>query len=150
MEGEMDAPDLYHPDLLAYAKSHALLRKTHDATQVVMAYNPYCGDKFEIRFDVDGVIRNTSFYGHGCIVSKASTGLLVEMLLGKTVQEAVREIREYLSIMKQDSVPTMADMPYRHLMVARKYPGRVPCATLAWEALLQSEVILSLLKHEGT
>jgi nitrogen fixation NifU-like protein len=142
--------ELYHPELLAYARVHPLFRERNDARYVVKAYNPYCGDKFEVHFDLtDGVVTNATFFGYGCIISKASTGLLTEVLANKTIRQAVHEIRTYLNSMKNTADQVADDPPYRHLMVARKYPGRVRCATLAWEALLQSEVIVSRLTTEG-
>ena len=52
--------------------------------------NPLCGDhiRIELRVDENGVITDAVFDGRGCSISQASADLLVESVIGKTVEEA--------------------------------------------------------------
>lgn len=133
MASTTDNEELYHPDLLALAGDHPRFRTGHEAMYMIKAYNPLCGDKFEIRIDVHTVITDTSFYGFGCVVSKASTAVLTDMLIGKTLTEAYDLIRDYLEAFHSEN--TAVDHRLKHFTVARKYPGRIQCATLSWEAV---------------
>jgi len=51
--------------------------------------NPLCGDhiRIDLRVDEDGKVTEAAFDGHGCAISQASADLLVESVIGKTVDE---------------------------------------------------------------
>jgi nitrogen fixation protein NifU and related proteins len=51
--------------------------------------NPLCGDhiRIDLRVDTDGRVVEAAFQGHGCAISQASADLLVESVLGKTIDE---------------------------------------------------------------
>jgi len=134
-----DKQELYHPDILAAARNPARWRMEHDAQYIIKAYNPVCGDKFEIRLDVDGVITDTSFFGYGCVVSKASTALLTEMLLSMHLEEAREMLVQYVTMMTDEKYELQSDSSFLPFMNARTYPGRIQCALLGWESLLKNE-----------
>ena len=138
MGDQMEKPELYHPDILALAQNPPRWRKEHVAQYCIKAYNAVCGDKFEIRLDIDEVITDASFFGYGCVVSKASTALLVDLLVGLNADDAGRMIRTYLDQIHNGKTKVNSDSRFVPFMIARKYPGRVQCAVLAWETLLQS------------
>jgi nitrogen fixation NifU-like protein len=51
--------------------------------------NPLCGDhiRIDLRVSEDGKITQVGFDGHGCAISQASADLLVESILGKSLDE---------------------------------------------------------------
>jgi nitrogen fixation NifU-like protein len=51
--------------------------------------NPLCGDHIQIdlRIGEDGRVSEVAFDGHGCAISQASADLLVESVIGKSVDE---------------------------------------------------------------
>jgi nitrogen fixation NifU-like protein len=51
--------------------------------------NPLCGDqiRIDLRLDGDGRISEAAFDGHGCAISQASADLLVESVIGKSLDE---------------------------------------------------------------
>ena len=51
--------------------------------------NPLCGDhiRIDLRLDGEGKVVEAAFDGHGCAISQASADLLVESIVGKTVDE---------------------------------------------------------------
>lgn len=55
--------------------------------------NPLCGDhiRIEMRVTQDGIVSEAVFDGKGCSISQASADLLVEFVIGKTIEE-VKEI----------------------------------------------------------
>jgi nitrogen fixation NifU-like protein len=59
------------------------------ASAVVEVNNPVCGDVLRLAIRVeDGRILEARFQTRGCVTSIASSSLLTEMLLGKTLAEA--------------------------------------------------------------
>ncbi len=51
--------------------------------------NPLCGDHIQIdlRLDEENRVKEASFDGHGCAISQASADLLVESVIGKSLEE---------------------------------------------------------------
>lgn len=51
--------------------------------------NPLCGDsiRIDLRMGADGKVAEAAFSGHGCAISQASADLLVESVIGKTLDE---------------------------------------------------------------
>jgi len=51
--------------------------------------NPLCGDhiKIDLRVDEGGIIDEAAFDGHGCAISQASADLLLESVIGKSVED---------------------------------------------------------------
>lgn len=104
---------------------------------VVDLNNPTCGDviRLTVEFDEDK-ISNIAFSGHGCTISTASSSMMTEIVLGKTKPE-VAELAEIFSEMvtgKTDSrQERLGDAQF--LAGVSKFPARVKCSTLPWNAL---------------
>ena len=51
--------------------------------------NPLCGDKIriDVRLGDDKRVKEAAFSGHGCAISQASADLLLESIIGKTIEE---------------------------------------------------------------
>jgi nitrogen fixation NifU-like protein len=58
--------------------------------------NPLCGDhiKIDLRVDDENVITEALFSGHGCAISQASADLLMEMIVGKPIDEVKKMTKE--------------------------------------------------------
>ncbi|MGH9348290.1 MAG: Fe-S cluster assembly sulfur transfer protein SufU [Vicinamibacterales bacterium] len=100
-------------------------------------YNPLCGDRLTLYLRVDNaLIKDVSFQGSGCAISKASASLLTESVKGKTIAEA-----EALFDRFQRMITAPADAPpddlgkLTVLAGVRQFPVRVKCASLAWHTL---------------
>lgn len=51
--------------------------------------NPLCGDhiKIDLRVDENNIIKDAKFDGHGCAISQASADLLLEYIIGKSLDD---------------------------------------------------------------
>ena len=135
----MDLRDLYQQIILDHNKSPRNYHKLANANKEVEGFNPLCGDHYTIYLQVeDDVIRDISFEGSGCAISKASASLMSSMLKGKTVSEAEALFKKF-----HDIVTGQVDAE-EHLIELGKlaafsgvcdYPARVKCATLAWHTM---------------
>jgi len=58
--------------------------------------NPLCGDhiQIELRVDENGAVSDARFDGHGCAISQASADLLVESVIGKSLDEVKKLNRQ--------------------------------------------------------
>ncbi len=60
--------------------------------------NPLCGDhiRVELQLDAENKVRAAAFDGHGCAISQASADLLMESIVGKTLEEVKALTKEDL------------------------------------------------------
>jgi nitrogen fixation NifU-like protein len=66
--------------------------------------NPLCGDviNIELLLDKNGKVSEAAFDGHGCAISQASADLLLESIIGKSLDEikelTKQDVLDYLGI----------------------------------------------------
>ncbi|MFH0402485.1 Fe-S cluster assembly sulfur transfer protein SufU [Streptococcus sp. A23] len=100
-------------------------------------HNPTCGDVIELSVKIeDNVITDIAFDGVGCTISTASASMMTEAVLGKSLDQA-QELAEVFSQMVQgqqnDKQKELGDAAL--LAGVAKFPQRIKCATLPWNAL---------------
>lgn len=50
--------------------------------------NPFCGDEITINLKVkDGIVVDAAFAGQGCAISQASASMMMEEIIGKSIDE---------------------------------------------------------------
>ena len=80
--------DLYQEVILEHSRHPRNYRAMESASRKVEGFNPLCGDRFTIYLDMqDGSIRDVSFQGSGCAISKASASMMTQTLKGKSAGE---------------------------------------------------------------
>jgi len=138
--------ELYQSVILDHNRAPRNYRIMADATGSAEGYNPLCGDQVRVFVRVeDGVVRDVSFQGNGCAISRASASLMTAAVKGKPVAEAERLFAGFHALLTGGAGPAAAgaapDPELRKLAVlggVREFPTRVKCATLAWHALRQA------------
>jgi len=60
--------------------------------------NPLCGDhiKIELRVDNNNIVKEAAFSGHGCSISQASADLLLESIIGKSLDEVKKMNKSHI------------------------------------------------------
>lgn len=133
----MSEIDLYHPLILERNKNPRFFG-SHSEGTLITAYNPVCGDEFQIAIEiVDHKIKEITFKGFGCAVSKAAIDLLIEQLLNLSQEEAVRQIEKYLTIIDSEQPPAIDIYPLAVFQKVKHHPSRRDCATLGSDAILK-------------
>ena len=62
-----------------------------DANLVLEGVNPNCGDDIWLKLKVeDGTITDGAFVGDGCAVSQASADMMLDLIIGKSKEEAMK------------------------------------------------------------
>jgi nitrogen fixation protein NifU and related proteins len=118
-------------------------RGTLESPDVEVAmYNPVCGDEITLQLAVEGeAIRAARFNGQGCAISQASASMMAHLLEGKTLAEADELTARFTRMMHGDEEAardrSLGDL--RALAGVSKFPVRVKCALLAWNALQEAE-----------
>ncbi|HYT04641.1 MAG TPA: SUF system NifU family Fe-S cluster assembly protein [Gemmatimonadales bacterium] len=108
------------------------------ATHTVSLNNPLCGDEIDLQLRVDGdVIKEARFVGRGCSISQASASMMTQLLKDKPVPQALA-LAERMSAMLQGDAAAARDKALgdlRALAGVSKFPVRIKCALLPWNAL---------------
>ncbi len=143
-----DLSELYQEVILDHNKKPRNFQKLEDANRKAEGYNPLCGDQVTVYLRLeDEVIRDISFQGLGCAISKASASMMTTSLKGKTQSEA-EVIFDRVHKMLTGELDTKADLQELGKLTVLsgvcEFPTRVKCATLAWHTLRAA------LKEEGT
>ena len=131
--------NLYEQLILDHNKVPHNYGKPATADAVVEAFNPLCGDAFQLYINFDGdVIGGLHFEGNGCAISKSSASLMTTMLKGKTKSEARELFQLFQTMLNSDPTAALDESGLGELMAfssVREYPLRIKCAVLAWRAL---------------
>jgi nitrogen fixation protein NifU and related proteins len=133
---------LYQEIILDHYRNphHKGLREPFDAQ--VHHVNPLCGDEVTLRValkDAGGepAVADVSYDALGCSISQASASVLADMVIGKTVREAM-EVSEAFRALMQSQGQAEPDEDLLGDAIAfegvSKYPARIKCALLGWMA----------------
>jgi nitrogen fixation protein NifU and related proteins len=138
----MQLESMYQEIILDHYRNphHRGLREPFDAE--VHHVNPVCGDEVTLRItlkDVDGepVVEDVSYDALGCSISQASVSVLSDLVIGKTVGEAMVVNQAFLELMqsrgeKEPDEGLLEDAAA--FAGVSKYPARIKCALLGWMA----------------
>jgi nitrogen fixation NifU-like protein len=140
---EQELRELYQQVILDHNKAPRNFRKIEDASNFAEGYNPLCGDNVTVymKIDENNVIRDISFQGSGCAISKASASLMTSMLKGKTVEEAEKLFNNFHDLVtdKLGDKPNLDNLGKLAVFAGvREFPARVKCASLAWHTMLSA------------
>ena len=115
-------------------------------------FNPTCGDEVTMRVELSRgenndetpIVSSIKWDGHGCSISQASLSMMVDLVEGKSVDEALRLDALFHKLMEsrgeglknEEDEDALEDAMV--LQGVSRYPMRIKCALLAWEGLKDS------------
>lgn len=101
--------------------------------------NPSCGDDVKMQLLIeDGVVKDIRHEGIGCSICCSSASVASVTLKGKTINEALAIIHEFYEMIKGlDYNKEILSGDAQAYVGVSKFPARIRCATLAWNALEQ-------------
>jgi nitrogen fixation NifU-like protein len=134
-----DLRDLYQEVILDHNKNPRNFRKLEGATKVLDGQNPLCGDHYTLFLLLeDDIIKDISFEGAGCAISKASASLMSSILKGKSRSEAEKIFQLFHKVVTGEIDPVDHLDELGKLAAfggVSEFPARVKCATLAWHTM---------------
>jgi nitrogen fixation NifU-like protein len=131
-----DLTELYQQVILDHCKRPRNFHELPAPTCSAQGHNPLCGDQLKLFLVLDGdTIKDISFIGSGCCISKASASLLTESLKGKTRAEVRTLFDQVHEMVTTGNV--VGDVGKLAVFAGvHKFPARVKCAILAWHAVM--------------
>ena len=145
--GEWDMPNSFYREIV---NDHNL-RPAHkhelpNANRELRGVNPSCGDDITLYLYVeDNVIKDGAFTGDGCAISQASADMMLDLIIGKTEDEAGRLSELFLRMIKGTvSEKELDELEEAGALIDISHmPARVKCAVLGWhtmESLIGAEI----------
>jgi nitrogen fixation NifU-like protein len=139
---DSELKELYQQVILDHNKSPRNYRKIENANKFAEGYNPLCGDRINIYMDVEGgIVKDISFQGSGCAISKASASLMSSIVKGKRVKEAEELFNKFHDLItgKLDNDAALEELGKLAVFAGvREFPVRVKCASLAWHTMMSA------------
>lgn len=138
-----DLDGLYQEVILDHNKRPRNFRVLEGANRRAEGFNPLCGDRLTLFLHVDDgdVIRDATFQGSGCAISKASASLMTDALKGKTIGQAEALFERFHRMVTAPPDAPIIDRDLAELgklsvlAGVREFPVRVKCASLAWHTM---------------
>lgn len=137
-----DLSSLYQEVILDHNRSPRNYRKCVECNHHSEGFNPLCGDHIWIYINLENdVIKDISFQGSGCAISKSSASLMTSILKGKTRKEAEELFGKFHDVVtsKIGSEQDLSALGKLAVFAGvRDYPARVKCASLAWHTMINA------------
>jgi nitrogen fixation NifU-like protein len=134
--------ELYQQVILDHNKSPRNFRKMEHPDHHAEGYNPLCGDKIDVYLHVEnGVVKDISFQGSGCAISKASASLMSAFVKGKSIEEAEEIFKRFHDLItgKLSEDENIEDLGKLAVFAGvKEFPARVKCASLAWHTMISA------------
>lgn len=106
----------------------------------VCLHNPSCGDVIELFVQFDQThLTDIAFSGEGCSISTASASMMTDCVKGKSKKDVLELIERFSALVQgqhEKDQEGLGDAAF--LAGVAKFPQRIKCATLAWNALKQA------------
>ncbi len=129
---------LYQDLILDHNRAPQNFRPMEDANRRVEGFNPLCGDRLTVWLKLEGeVIKDATFQGSGCAISKASASLMTSAVKGKTRVEAEALFERFHRLVTEGMEQAEAESLGKLAAFSglSEFPIRVKCASLSWHAM---------------
>ena len=145
----MDMKALYQEIINEHNLNPSNKGETEGANLTLRGVNPSCGDNIFIQLKVeDDKIVSGSFTGSGCAISQASVDMMLDNVIGKSKEEALRLAKIFMDMIKNQAKDEDIELldEAASLKNISIMPARVKCAVLGWHTM---EQMLNTNSREG-
>lgn len=138
---ELSLSSLYQQVILDHYRNPRNKGELDEKTVEIHMANPVCGDEIRLQLKIeDDRIVEARHVGQGCSISQASVSMMTQLLKGKALDEALGVAKRFTEMMHGDEEAArdkaMGDL--RALQGVSKFPVRIKCALLAFDALQEA------------
>jgi len=135
-----DNRSFYNEILIDHNMHPAHKHELPDADMEMRGYNPTCGDDITMKLKVEnGIVIDGAFQGSGCAISQASADMMLDLVIGKPKEEALRLADIFLRMIQsnasEEEIEELEEAGV--LQDVSHMPARVKCAVLGWHTLEQ-------------
>lgn len=138
----MDLSQIYTELIMEHSQSTHNRRHLEHSDCSERGHNPSCGDNIVLELSFDGdIIQEAAFTGSGCAISQASTSMMIDLITGKSKQEALELVETFIGMIKREITDEEELEKLEEAIVLKNIsnmPARVKCAVLAWHTLKEA------------
>lgn len=124
-------------------------KQINNPTACMLGHNPNCGDEIKLDLVVqNNKIVDIAFSGHGCAISQSSASIMIDTLIGKSVDEAKNIINIFIKMIGRKKLSPQEKKMLQESLIFENIsnmPARVKCVLLSWHTL---EDLLSQLNNK--
>lgn len=135
----MELNQIYTELIREHSNNKFNKRELADKTHSELGHNPSCGDEITLNLKIeDGKIKDASYEGVGCAISQASASMMVDVVKGKSLEEAKNLAQTFIKMIKKEITDEKELEKLEDAIVLQNIsnlPARVKCAVLAWHTL---------------
>jgi nitrogen fixation NifU-like protein len=134
----MELKSLYREILNEHNINPAHKAEMAGATHTLQGINPSCGDNITLFLKSEnGKIADGSFTGSGCAVSQASVDMMLDLVIGKEENEALRLCELFMKMIRGEASEAEIEEldEAGALQDVSHMPSRVKCALLGWRTM---------------
>jgi len=138
---DLNLNSLYQDLILDHYRKPRNKGELPEKTVEIHMANPVCGDEIRLQLQIeDGKIVEARHVGQGCSISQAAVSMMTNLIKGRELSEAEGVAERFTAMMHGDEEAardrTMGDL--RALQGVSKFPVRIKCALLAFDALQEA------------
>ncbi len=138
---DLNLSSLYQQLILDHYRKPRNKGELPEKTVEIHMANPVCGDEIRLQLRVEGdQITQARHVGHGCSISQAAVSMMTSLIVGKSLTDADGLAERFTAMMHGDEEMakdrSMGDL--RALQGVSKFPVRIKCALLAFDALQEA------------
>ncbi len=131
--------DSFYNEVLTDHNMHPIHKHPIDNPNLVLeGVNPSCGDDIVLQLRVeDDKIVEGSFVGEGCAISQASADIMLELIIGKSKDEALSLSNAFMRMIRNEASEEDIELldEAGALKDISHMPARVKCAVLGWHTM---------------
>ncbi len=121
-------------DHYEYPRNHSLVENSNYISKHMDSDS--CIDDITVQVDVEkDVIQDIRFDGVACTISTASTSIMTELVLGKTLEDAREIVKNYFAMINEEDYDEELLEEAIAFQNVGKQANRINCATIGWKAL---------------
>lgn len=138
----MDLNSIYSQLIMEHSRSGHNKKHLINPDITEKGHNPSCGDDITLELKLNGnIIEDASFTGVGCAISQASTSMMIDLIKGVNIEEALSLVEIFLGMIKKEVTDEEELEKLEDAVVLKNIsnmPARVKCAVLAWHTLKEA------------
>lgn len=138
----MNLNSIYTQIIMEHNRSTHNRRKLENPDITERGHNPSCGDDITLQLKIsNGIIEDAAFTGVGCAISQASASMMIDLIKGKSIKEALDLVETFIGMIKkeitdEEELEKLGDLiAFQNIS---NMPARVKCAVLAWHTLKEA------------
>ena len=135
----MELKDLYREIVNEHNLHPAHKGDIDHPSMILNGVNPSCGDDIylQLKLDENDIVTDGAFNGSGCAISQASADMMLDVIIGKTKDEALKLAETFMGMVRSTVDPAEIEAleEAAALESIAHMPARVKCATLGWKTM---------------